>query len=108
MGDSSSAGRYCVFYTIKRQQYIKILCPKDPEFFSPLALNCQKGQHLPALHVYKNQSPSVMVAISGRPVLKPLFSDMHAFRYRPKGVFRKGVGNSKNASEIRQKCIRNA
>ena len=29
-------------------------------------------------------------------------------RYRPKGVFGKGVGNSKNASEMRQKCVRNA
>ena len=27
-------------------------------------------------------------------------------RYRPKGVFGKGVGNSKNASEIRQKCVK--
>ena len=30
------------------------------------------------------------------------------FRYRPKGVFGKGVGNSQNASEMRQKCVRNA
>ena len=29
-------------------------------------------------------------------------------RYRPKGVFGKGVGNSKNASEMRQKYVRNA
>ena len=36
------------FLTIQRQRCIKILCPKDPEFYSPLALNCQKGQHLPA------------------------------------------------------------
>ena len=35
----------------------KILCPKEPEFYTPLALNCQKGQHLPALEVYRNQSP---------------------------------------------------
>ena len=28
------------------------------------------------------------------------------FRYRPKGVFGKGVGNSKNASEMRQKCVK--
>ena len=27
-------------------------------------------------------------------------------RYRPKGVFGKGVGNSKNASEMRQKCVK--
>ena len=37
---------------------MKILCPKDPEFYIPLALNCQKGQHLPAPEVYKNQSPN--------------------------------------------------
>ena len=46
------------FLTSQRQRCIKILCPKDPEFHTPLALNCQKGQHLPALEVYKNQSPT--------------------------------------------------
>ena len=46
------------FLTIQRQRCIKILCPKDPEFYTPLALNRQKGQHLPAPEVYKNQSPS--------------------------------------------------
>ena len=35
---------------------IKMLCPQDPEFYTPLALNCQKGQHLPAPEVCKNQS----------------------------------------------------
>ena len=30
---------------------------KGPEFYTPLALNCQKGHHLPAPEVYKNQSP---------------------------------------------------
>ena len=34
------------------------------------------------------------------------FSEL--IRYRPKGVFGKGVGNSKNASEMRQKCVKNA
>ena len=29
-------------------------------------------------------------------------------RYRSKGVFGKGVGNSKNVSEMRQKCVKNA
>ena len=29
-------------------------------------------------------------------------------RYRPKGVFGKGVGNSQNASEMRQTCVKNA
>ena len=46
------------FWAIQRQWCIKILCPKDPEFYTPLALNSQKGQHLPALKVYKNQSPN--------------------------------------------------
>ena len=46
------------FLTIQRQRCIKILCPKDPEFYTPLALNCQKGQHLPALEVYKIQFPN--------------------------------------------------
>ena len=44
------------FFTIQRQ-CIKILRPKDPEFYTPLPLNCQKGQRLPAPEVYKNQSP---------------------------------------------------
>ena len=35
----------------------KILCPKDPQFYTPLALNCQKGQCLPAPVVFRNQSP---------------------------------------------------
>ena len=29
-------------------------------------------------------------------------------RYRPKGVFGKVVGNSQNASEMRQTCVKNA
>ena len=29
-------------------------------------------------------------------------------RYRPKDVFGKGVGKSQNASEMRQKCVKNA
>ena len=45
------------FSTIQRQRCIKILCPKDPEFYTPLVLNPGKGQHLSALEVYKNQSP---------------------------------------------------
>ena len=35
-------------------------------------------------------------------------SEKGSFRYRPKAVFREGVGNSQNASEMRQKCVRNA
>ena len=30
------------------------------------------------------------------------------YRYRPKGVLGKGVGNNKNASGMRQECVRNA
>ena len=46
------------FLTIQGQRCIKMLCPKDPEFYIPLALNCQKGRHLPALEVYQKQSPT--------------------------------------------------
>ena len=42
-----------------RQRRVKILCPKDPDFYAPLALKTAKGQHLPALEVYKNQSPRI-------------------------------------------------
>ena len=39
----------------QRQRCIKILCPKDPDFYTVLALKTAKGQHFPALEVYKNQ-----------------------------------------------------
>ena len=52
------------FLIIQRQRCIRILCPKDSEFYTPLALNRQKGQHLPALEVYKNQSPNYYRMIS--------------------------------------------
>ena len=39
------------FLPIQPQWCIKILCLNDPEFYPPLALNCRKGQHLPALEV---------------------------------------------------------
>ena len=42
----------------ERQRCIKILCTKDPDFSTPLALQTAKGQHLSALVVYKNQSPN--------------------------------------------------
>ena len=44
------------FCRFQRQRCIKILCPKDPDFYTLLALKTAKGQHLPALVVYKNQS----------------------------------------------------
>ena len=46
------------FCGLQRQRCIKILCPKDPDFYTPLALKTAKGQHLPALEVYKKQSPT--------------------------------------------------
>ena len=46
------------FCRFQRQRCIKILCPKDPDFYTPLALKTAKGQHLPALEVYKNPSPN--------------------------------------------------
>ena len=48
------------FCRFQRQRCIKILCPKDPDFYTPLALKTAKRQHLPALEVYKNQSPRMM------------------------------------------------
>ena len=50
--------------TIQHQWCIKILFPKDPEFHTPLALNCQKAQPLSALEVYKNQSPIDTIGIA--------------------------------------------
>ena len=46
------------FLTIQRQRCIKFRVLRAQDFYTPLALNCEKGQHLPALEVYKNQSPS--------------------------------------------------
>ena len=34
-------------------------------FFTPLALKTAKGQHLPALVVYKNQSPNIATQLTG-------------------------------------------
>ena len=45
------------FCRFQRQRCIKILCPGDPDFYTPLVLKTAKGQHLPALVVYKSQSP---------------------------------------------------
>ena len=45
------------FCRFQHQRCIKFMCPKDPDFYTPLALKTAKGQHLPALEVYKNQSP---------------------------------------------------
>ena len=40
---------------------------KAQDFNTPLALNCQKGQHLPALDVYKNE----VFLVGGLPCLVP-------------------------------------
>ena len=45
------------FLTIQRQRCIKFRALRAQDFYTPLPLNCPKGQHLPALVVYKNQSP---------------------------------------------------
>ena len=58
------------FCRYQRQRCIKILCPKDPDL---LALKTAKGQHLPALEVYKNQSPRMVAFqfhVFGRPLLR--------------------------------------
>ena len=47
------------FCRFQRQRCIKILCPKDPDFYTPLALKTAKGQHLPALEVYKISLPEL-------------------------------------------------
>ena len=47
-------------FDIQRQRCIQILCPEDPDFYTPLALNCQKGQHLPAQEVYKISLPKTL------------------------------------------------
>ena len=49
------------FLSIQHQRCIKCRVFRAQDFYTPLALNCQKGQHLPALEVYKNQSPNLEV-----------------------------------------------
>ena len=44
------------FLTNQRQWCIKFRVLRAQDFYTPLPLNCPKGQHLPALVVYKNQS----------------------------------------------------
>ena len=45
------------FCRFQRQRCIKIRVLSAQDFYTPLALQTAKGQHLPALEVYKNQSP---------------------------------------------------
>ena len=46
------------FCRFQRQRCIKIRVLRAQDFYTPLALKAAKGQHLPALVVYKNQSPT--------------------------------------------------
>ena len=45
------------FCRFQRQRCIKSRVLRAQDFYTPLALKTAKGQHLPALVVYKNQSP---------------------------------------------------
>ena len=47
---------FCCF---QRQRCIKVRVLRAQDFHTPLALKTAKGQHLPALEVYKNQSPKI-------------------------------------------------
>ena len=46
--------------------YKKYCALRTLNFYTPLALNCLKGHHLPAPEVYKNQSPKKPNPISGQ------------------------------------------
>ena len=49
------------FLTIQLQRCIKFMVLRAQEFYTPLALNCPKKQHLPALEVYKISLPILAV-----------------------------------------------
>ena len=49
---------FCLF---QRQRCIKIRVLRAQDFYTPLALKTAKGQHLPGLVVYKNQSPKLQL-----------------------------------------------
>ena len=46
------------FGRFQRQRCIKVRVLRAQGFYTPLALKTEEGQHLPALEVYKNQSPN--------------------------------------------------
>ena len=50
------------------QRCIKIRVLRAQDFYTPLALKSAKGQHFPALEVYKNQSP-IFAKLRCAPVL---------------------------------------
>ena len=47
------------FLIIQRQRCVKFRVLRAQDFYILLALNYQQGQHLPALEVYKKQSPKI-------------------------------------------------
>ena len=54
------------FLTFQRQRCIKFRVLRAQDLYTPLALNCQKGQHLPALEVYKNQGKTEGQQLKGK------------------------------------------
>ena len=46
---TSTAGRCCIFLPFQRQRCIKLRVLWAQCFYAPLALNCQKREHIPAL-----------------------------------------------------------
>ena len=50
----TSPARCCPFWQFSGSGVLKIFCPKDPEFYTPLVLSCQRRQQLLALVVYKH------------------------------------------------------
>ena len=54
------------FCRFQRQRSIKVRVLRAQDFYTPLALKTAKGQHLPALEVYKNQSPSSANTVNSR------------------------------------------
>ena len=73
------------FLTIQRQRCIKFRVLRAQDFYTPLPLNCQKGQRLPAPEVYKNQSPTCQFGLSSpsEPSLQMLRSQRTACSSSP-------------------------
>ena len=61
--------------TIQCQRCIKFRVLRAQDFYTPLALNYQKGQHLPAPDVYKNQSP-IKESLPGAKLLPLQFPEL--------------------------------
>ena len=64
------------FCRFQRQRCIKIRVLRAQDFYTPLALKTAKGQHLPALVVYKNPSPR----LSQQPWIARLSAQSHLTR----------------------------